>query len=258
METALIHSAGRYLADPEISFNPCFIGNCSHTIPPFFKPLFFCDVSILVLLETALIPKACNGIQGAAVCFNPCFIGNCSHTKRLGFFSLFTARVSILVLLETALILPGRGHIGIHGLPVSILVLLETALILILAKTFNTLFGKFQSLFYWKLLSYFPLNNNIICIKRSFNPCFIGNCSHTGRLLIFAGSPEMFQSLFYWKLLSYIIKKLSNTKKSRCFNPCFIGNCSHTREMATPKIVPKAKVSILVLLETALILCYKF
>jgi len=60
-------------------FNPCFIGNCSHTKIRSSKKEETKAVSILVLLETALIPAEW-GRPGAA------------------------GGVSILVLLETALI----------------------------------------------------------------------------------------------------------------------------------------------------------
>ena len=137
-----------------ICFNPCFIGNCSHTGAGRGRRIRITQVSILVLLETALILVSEQYIYSSSSCFNPCFIGNCSHTvhlegdfigkvlfqslfywKLLSYYSFFPPsncdlKVSILVLLETALILAeGRGTIRPSGL--------------------------------------------------CFNPCFIGNCSHT-------------------------------------------------------------------------------
>ena len=111
--------------------------------------------------------------------FNPCFIGNCSHTvarqgragKKIKFQSLFYWKL--------------LSYFGIWANSdtlknVSILVLLETALILSR----------------WPMTWHQP--------TKCFNPCFIGNCSHTSiRISVFFNRPE-FQSLFYWKLLSYL------------------------------------------------------
>ena len=134
---------------------------------------------------------------------------------------------------------------------VSILVLLETALILISNCCVRGVRVGFQSLFYWKLLSYIMWKAEIRGALTSFNPCFIGNCSHTH-----------FSS--------------SSRPWDECFNPCFIGNCSHTNGIALAGTYPDGfqslfywkllsyqisaslhhainNVSILVLLETALI-----
>ena len=214
------------LAHSKLCFNPCFIGNCSHTYNS-YSSYQFLKVSILVLLETALIPEKSSSFQRHYLRFNPCFIGNCSHTRwimpRRGemsqFQSLFYWKllsymaagkkgavwkvVSILVLLETALILFPLIVSADIQIPVSILVLLETALIP--TQTFPSLFSLilFQSLFYWKLLSY-SIISWISCVQGcSFNPCFIGNCSHTKKNGEKMKKKEEFQSLFYWKLLSY-------------------------------------------------------
>jgi len=111
--------------------------------------------------------------------FNPCFIGNCSHTAPLSpGFPVCRDAVSILVLLETALILDDP-------------------------KFESFLPHMFQSLFYWKLLSYIPMGT-ASKEQKGFNPCFIGNCSHTESISQNIGALEItFQSLFYWKLLSY-------------------------------------------------------
>jgi len=160
-----------------VCFNPCFIGNCSHTakypLPPspvsWFQSLFYwkllsyrpfsfkpmrnwLNVSILVLLETALIQTFVLIHLTSNGCFNPCFIGNCSHT------------LTILLI----------DYIDLSFNPCFI------------GNCSHT--RKWGRLF-WK--------------GGSFNPCFIGNCSHT-----IIGRAERpcefkFQSLFYWKLLSY-------------------------------------------------------
>jgi len=120
-----------------LGFNPCFIGNCSHTYYGkigikksfMFQSLFYWKllsyprpeggqrgqpaVSILVLLETALI------------------LPHAWRNDRDG------ANVSILVLLETALIRFELIYLVVIKITVSILVLLETALILKLFKTFR-------------------------------------------------------------------------------------------------------------------------
>ena len=86
---------------------------------------------------------------------------------------------------------------------------------------------RFQSLFYWNLLSY-------------------KNRRHTGN------QPLEFQSLFYWNLLSYSRQKNITSLMKWCFNPCFTGTSSHTRHgFCFP--FPWRRVSILVLLEPPLI-----
>ena len=142
------------------------------------------------------------------------------------------AFVSILVLLETALIQTTYSAQAIKS-AVSILVLLETALIRYPLLFFVKLKIQFQSLFYWKLLSYLMSVQSVAIKYLGFNPCFIGNCSHT---------------------LSKNKEKKVNREK--CFNPCFIGNCSHTCTRNQKWYGGLPIVSILVLLETALILNY--
>jgi len=180
LETALIPQKQKNKnRNNSFCFNPCFIGNCSHTAE---NQNNFCR----------------------NLCFNPCFIGNCSHTKK-------------------------KKRLKPRCWPVSILVLLETALIPKREKTLYCSSSMFQSLFYWKLLSYqSPLAARLqarTCfnpcfigncshtriteeekkaLKLCFNPCFIGNCSHTAKKRFQSVQGEVFQSLFYWKLLSYI------------------------------------------------------
>jgi len=167
-------------------FNPCFIGNCSHTtVTPLLSSTLML-VSILVLLETALIPEtgiklslfkfsfqslfywkllSYNTMQllnnNNYIRFNPCFIGNCSHTPKYrrdfrcfaGFNPCFIGNCS---------------HTKRNGEKMK-------------KKE------EFQSLFYWKLLSYNPRGIKRADFERCFNPCFIGNCSHTRILIIQKG-----------------------------------------------------------------------
>ena len=135
--------------------------------------------------------------------------------------------VSILVLLEPPLILHFLPP-AIWYVPVSILVLLEPPLIRAALGVSDLFSSKFQSLFYWNLLSY------AIGISQVY-------------------AQEKFQSLFYWNLLSYLMLLFPFTitlprvsilvlleppliqwkKKKYClrlqsFNPCFTGTSSHT------------------------------
>jgi len=186
----------------KISFNPCFIGNCSHT---------YLEDFLMMLLY----------------CFNPCFIGNCSHTANIFATRIASERFQSLFYWKLLSYFIDMGidlsdfeerfnpcFIGncSHTVPppdpppkVSSF---NPCFIGNCSHTHETCFvhkapEPFQSLFYWKLLSY-----EKSCSKKSetkcFNPCFIGNCSHTGQC--------------------YPISKISQTR----FNPCFIGNCSHT------------------------------
>jgi len=81
LETALILKIKPHIKFCLESFNPCFIGNCSHTHwgCSLRRPRF--PVSILVLLETALILRQAGLSISRLTSFNPCFIGNCSHTR---------------------------------------------------------------------------------------------------------------------------------------------------------------------------------
>ena len=110
-------------------------------------------VSILVLLEPPLILY---------------------HKKPV--FPAF--EVSILVLLEPPLIL-SKDLMPSFTKPVSILVLLEPPLIHFRKSLSYHTFMRFQSLFYWNLLSYVKVFDNL------------------------AHKKLVFQSLFYWNLLSY-------------------------------------------------------
>ena len=141
--------------------------------------------------------------------------------------------VSILVLLETALIPISRRSRRISIYPVSILVLLETALILQdLPPELDKKALSFQSLFYWKLLSYFE--EPLLKVEQMvFQSLFYWKLLSYWRGGAWWGEAGIikFQSLFYWKLLSYLH-----------FFLLFSGSCNI--------------VSILVLLETALILSF--
>ena len=137
------------------------------------------QVSILVLLETALIPDLWRDkYEHAGDSFNPCFIGNCSHTW----------------------VIPSRSS-DVNWFQS----LFYWKLLSYKSQEFHTaIFLLFQSLFYWKLLSYSIAFSFSSTLFPSFNPCFIGNCSHT-----------------------FPMGSLKNLRLPR-FNPCFIGNCSHT------------------------------
>jgi len=114
-------------------------------------------VSILVLLETALIPISDhNSHSVGSVLFQSLFYWKLlSYNTAIRSWGWNSNDVSILVLLETALILGCWNNPPIR------------------------VYQEFQSLFYWKLLSYRARDGERILVEPGFNPCFIGNCSHT-------------------------------------------------------------------------------
>ena len=187
-------------------------------------------VSILVLLETALIRERSQGISSV-----------------IRFQSLFYWKL-----------------LSYHGLQpdgrlfpnVSILVLLETALIQNKALEFRPRrLMKFQSLFYWKLLSYFPAASRQGCGLEVSILVLLETALIPHYLLDFLCAGMQFQSLFYWKLLSYLrcehIISLNHNRYK--FQSLF-----YWKLLSYPYIFSKMRfilfVSILVLLETALIL----
>ena len=203
LETALIHYDGAVKRAQKLSFNPCFIGNCSHTLKQASSPTFATVFQSLFYwkLLSYLITRRLKW-QGFR-CFNPCFIGNCSHTIPRGLWSKYPMGFN-------PCFIGNCSHTQAK-------------------KRFQSVQGEvFQSLFYWKLLSYSGQTLFYLDTHTGFNPCFIGNCSHTiSDPCPLVSKITRFQSLFYWKLLSYP-PGARNIISPGSFNPCFIGNCSHT------------------------------
>ena len=108
-------------------FNPCFIGSCSRIRRKYERRAENKIVSILVLLDLAHEFCYDSWFDSDNISFNPCFIGSCS---RIGFSTTglaSTYEVSILVLLDLA-----------HEFN---------------PKLLTHVIYKFQSLFYWILLT---------------------------------------------------------------------------------------------------------
>ena len=62
----------------------------------------------------------------------------------------------------------------------------------------------------------------------SFNPCFIGLASATGKRVKKTAASVEFQSLFYWISLCDPAENNTCDPPISCFNPCFIGLASAT------------------------------